>query len=162
MLRMVAVATLAAMVGLAGGCARQESERQVQQEKAPAAPKEGVVGVIKEMKLAEYPSATIGSALDRYAYFDKREWKESDASNGKIYVDFLGWFKTGTLDAAAAKNGVTARGVAAKFVINSDGTFYLAMVSKVESGADGRITAYPLPDKKGVMDAIYANRQVSF
>ncbi len=160
MRRVVLVVVMGAVLSLLGACAKDGGERQAQQ--GNAASNEGIVGAIKEKTLADYPTSTIGNAFDTYRYFDKREWKETRSSDGKIYVDFWGWFNTATLDAASVKNGIVARGVAAKFVVYRDGAFNLAMISKIETRADGKMYVYPLADKKSIMDAIYANKEISF
>jgi len=138
------------------------SEKSGQQGKAADPGAKGFVDVIKKNKLGGYSNSTIGDALDTYRFFDKREWSESRSTDGKIYVGFWGWLNKGTLDASSAKEGIAARGVEAKFVIYQDGTYALIMLSKIEAMADGKKFAYPLGDKKRIMDAIYSNKEITF
>lgn len=170
MRRLVVIVVMGAISLLVAACTKgggdgaggHGAERQVQRDKASNPPKEGIIEVVKAIKLANYTTSTIGNAFDTYRYFDKREWSETRTSNGKIYVGFWGWFNAGTLDAASKKNGIAARGVEAKFVIYPDGIFDLVMISKIEAMTDGKKFAYPLEDKKRIMDAIYASKEISF
>jgi hypothetical protein len=162
---------LACLVGLTlGGCTKSGSEgaeaRHAGHQAAPGqvsdATVKGMVDVVQEQKLTGYSGSTVGEAFGAYSFFDKKEWKETRSDNGRFYIDFVGWAKPGMLEAVSSKNGSTVKGVEVKFVINSDGGFYVAMVSKIASGADGKLSAYPLADNKRVMDAIYANKQITF
>ena len=144
------------------GAGPMAGQKQAEPDSRPGVPKEGIAEALKKKKLAEFKTVTIGEAFDTYRYFDKREWKESRSANGKIFVDFWGWFKEGALDAASRKNGVVARGVQVKFVINPEGDFYLAMISRAEKGADGSEQDYPLDDKAGILKAIYGNKEITF
>jgi hypothetical protein len=151
----------------AGGCSKGGAEgtgKQVSlhaQGQKPDVSSKGLAGALKDKRLGEYTATTIGQAFDSYQHFEKREWRETASSNGKSYVDFWGWFNAGALD-AATKNDIVARGVEVKFVINPDGEFYVAMISRLESFADGRKILHPLADKKSILDAIYANKAISF
>jgi len=165
------VVVLSALSVFAGGCSKGGAEGTgkgitphgaTQGEKNPEGSSEGIAGALKGKKLGEYTASTIGEAFGSYSHFDKREWRETAASYGKTYVDFWGWFKPGELDAAATKNGIAARGVEVKFVITPDGEFYVAMISRIESSGDGRKYLYPLPDKKRILDAIYADKEITF
>jgi hypothetical protein len=124
--------------------------------------KPGIVAAIRGKTLPDFATATIGEAFDKYRYFDKREWKETRSSNGKTYVDFWGWLNSSSPDAVSAQNGVVASGVQVKFVITPNGEFYVAMISRVEAGADGKEHDYPLEDKKRILEAIYANNKITF
>lgn len=124
--------------------------------------KSGLAEAIKKKTLPAYPAMSIGKAFDSYSHFNKREWRETFVSKGKIYVDFIGWFDTKTLDPQNIKNGISAKGVEIKFVLNPDGPFYVGMASKLEVKTDGKIYAYPLADIKVVLDSIYANREITF
>jgi len=120
----------------------------------------GTVGVIKKIKLAGYPETTVGDAFDRYRYFSKKQWSETKSSYGNLYVDFIGYFPTGWFDFDKKKAGVSANGVEIKFVVYPNGTYGVAMVSKIEARIDGTIMRYPLPDTKAVLDAIYTNKKI--
>lgn len=121
----------------------------------------GLVEVLKGKSLSGHSSTSIGRAFDGYGHFSKKEWKESRAANGKVFIDFTGWFDANSLDSAALKDKVSARGNEVKFVIYPNGEFAVVMVSKVEMKADGQINRYPLGDSKDVLDAIYANRKIN-
>lgn len=168
--RVVAILVLGAVSLVAGACSRESgegavghgSERQAQRDETPSSPKEGFVEVVKEIKLPGYTTSNIGDAFNNYRYFGSRKWRETRFPDGKIYIDFWGWFNTSKFDVALINNGITARGVEIKFVIYPDGAFRVAMISKIESRVDGKISAYPLEDKKSIMDAIYANKEITF
>lgn len=121
-----------------------------------------LVEIIKGKSFEGNKSITIGNAFDGYRYFAKKEWKQSPSSNGKTYIDFVGWYKTGILDAAIGNNHNAVKGVEVKFVINRNGEFYVAMVSRIETGADGKLFLYPIENPKSIMDAIYANNEIKF
>jgi hypothetical protein len=148
--------------GTDGAGGPKTEQKQAQPVNKADSDKVGIVAAIKGRKLTDFKTLTIGEAFDNYPYFDKRKWKESRTDNGKIYVDFWGWFKDSALDAASKKNGVVARGVEVKFVINPDGDFYLAMISRTETSADGTEHDYPIDDKQGILKAIYANKEITF
>ena len=122
----------------------------------------GFIEVIKQKTLRAYPSIPIGKAFEGYSYFTKREWKETNTANGKIYIDFTGWFDPKKLDVATKKNGITMQGVGFKFLITKDGSFGLVMVSKLEANTDGKIYSYPLEDVKGILGKIFGNKDIQF
>lgn len=122
----------------------------------------GLAEAIKKKTLPDYPAMTIGKAFDGYSHFTKKEWKETFAENGKIYVDFIGWAETKVLDLGGGGKGIFGKGLAVKFVINQDGGFFVAMVSRVEVTTDGKISTYPLADLKFFIDSIYANKKIIF
>ncbi len=117
---------------------------------------------LKDKTMSGYESATIGSAFDGYSHFTKKEWKETAPQHGKIYIDFIGWVDSKTLDSASIRDGISARGVDVKFAINPDGSFFVAMVSKIEAKADGKLYSYPLEESAGVLTRIYANKEMVF
>ena len=170
MRRVLVVLMLGAVSLVAGACSRDgdggaaghEAERQAQRDKTSSPPKEGFVEVVKGIKLPGYTTSNIGAAFNNYRYFGSRKWRETRFPDGKIYVDFWGWFNASKFDVALINNGITARGVEVKFVIYPDGAFRVAMISKIESRVGGKISAYPLEDKKSIMDAIYANKEITF
>lgn len=122
--------------------------------------KSGLAEAIKKQTLPDYPTKTIGKAFGEYSYFSKKEWNESFAGRGKIYVDFIGWSKPSLFDPQDIKNGISAKGIAIKFVINPEAPFYIGMVSKVEVKTDGKTYTYPLPDVKAIIDSIYENKEI--
>lgn len=124
--------------------------------------KKGLSEAIKNKTLPDYPAMTIGKAFDGYSYFSKREWRETFTENGKIYVDFAGWFDAKFLEPRNIKEGISARGIEIKFVINPDGPFFVGMVSRLETKTDGKIYAFPQSDIKGILANIYANKEISF
>lgn len=122
----------------------------------------GLASALKNKTLAKYPHATIGAAFDGYTYFTRKEWNEVHTSNGKIYIDFIGWLDAASVDAAAAKEGVTGRALDVKFVIEPDGSFFVAMVSRIEKKSDGKSYDYPLEDSAALLAKIYANKEIKF
>lgn len=163
---------VAVMFCLLAGCADAERERKVILEnrknasigdqissKSPADArnqKNALVEFVRERKLADYQSVNIGKAFDDYRYFESKQWSDSRSTNKNIYIDFIGWNKGGE-----RKEGVVAVGYDVKFVIKSDGTWFVAMVSRLEKSADGTIVSIPLEDMKGVLDSIYGNRPIN-
>lgn len=121
-----------------------------------------LIEIVKGKSFDQNKSITIGNAFDGYKYFSRKEWKQSPASNGKIFIDFVGWYKAGILDAVVSNNRNAVKGVEVKFVITPNGEFYVAMVSKLETGADGKLVAHPMEDPKSFMDTIYTNKEMKF
>lgn len=121
-----------------------------------------VTEALKKQVLPEFPAMPIGKALDGYSHFTNHEWKGTQTETGKYYVDCIGWLDTKTLNVASLKDGVSKRGVAVKFVVVQDGSFRLAMVSKLVAKTDGSIVSSPLEDAMGILGKIYGNREISF
>ena len=150
-----------------GGQSSQEKHKGGQSKSVhgePSASGEVVkfIDVLKTKSLPPYPGITIGAAFDGYPYFTRREWSETRANNGKIYIDCVGWFDPKGLDDAATKGGVTGRGVAVKFVITSDGTFGVVMASRLEAKSDGAVSSDPEGDLKGILDRIFGKKEIRF
>jgi hypothetical protein len=124
----------------------------------PIAGETGLAIVIKNVKLPNHKSKTFGEAVDSYRYFSKTEWKETSASNGKYYVDFTGWLKKNTFDTTA----VSARGVGIKFLVKTNGSYGVVMVSKVELKTDGNYHSEPMPDISSVLNKLYGNIEIKF
>lgn len=124
--------------------------------------KNGTVEVLKGMTLSDYPARTIGEAFEGYSHFTSREWKETRTASRKIYIDFYGTRRSPvfSLDPKIRQN--YSQGVIIKFVINPDGRFFVAMISKVDIMSDGKEYAVPLNDHKKILDAIYENTAISF
>ena len=131
-------------------------------------PNDAIVDVIKKGKLAHDQSTTIGNAFDSYRHFTKKEWKASSLKSQHITVDFIGWFEPNawfdpnSLTDKDIKDGITGRGINVKFVIEPNGSYYLFMMSKIESKSDGKIYGYALQDKDsaGILAKIYANKKI--
>ncbi|GAB7026492.1 hypothetical protein [Geotalea toluenoxydans] len=119
----------------------------------------GMTGVIQRASLPDYKAMTIGEAFGKYGYLKKKEWRETRAANGNIFIDFTGYVPAGWFDFKMKKAGVSARGLEVKFVIYPDGAYGLGMVSNVEVRTDGKIYRTPRTDAKTVLDAIYANQK---
>ena len=121
-----------------------------------------VAEAIKKKTMPAFPSMSIGTALDGYSHFTKHEWKETRTDSEKYYIDCIGWLDTKSMGIASLKNSVSQVGVAVKFVVMQDGTFGLAMVSKLEAKTDGNVYSYPLEDAKGILEKIYGNKEIRF
>ncbi|UPU36734.1 hypothetical protein M1B72_03220 [Geomonas paludis] len=119
----------------------------------------GLAEVIRSATLNNYRSMKVGEAFDRYSHFKVKAWREARGAAGTIYVDFCGSTPTGFLDFKTRREGITSKGVEVKFVIYPNGEYGIVMVSKTVV-KDGRTTRYPMPDIKGVVDAIYANKKL--
>ena len=114
--------------------------------------------VIKEKKLSNYPDVTIGDVFSNYKYFSKVEWQEYQSASGKIYIDC-----TGQLKKKGFWNNVhNQQAVEVKFVVYPTGDFGVVMVSRIDYKNKGKIEKYPVADIKGVIDRIYANKEISF
>ncbi len=150
-----------------GACTKDETGSQDKHNAGPSGQPTGAVSTtpglvngIKRGKLVNYPSATIGTAFESYKYLTNKEWKLERQSRYFI-VDFIGWFEPGTLNENDIKDGVTGKGLDVKFVINPDGSYYVLMVLKIETRADGKAYRSELQDSAGVLDKIYANKKIS-
>lgn len=122
----------------------------------------GIANTIKAAVLPDFPSKTFGDAVKDYKYFTKIEWKQTKSSHGKVYVDFTGWLKKQRFDIVSIKNGISAKAVGIKFIVNSDGTYGAVMISKIESKTDGNIYSVPLDDLKVFLNKIYKNEEIKF
>ena len=140
---------------------KQNAEKSAQSSGAEKE-NDGLVNAIKKGKLANYQSTTIGIAFDSYKYLTKKEWKSESLKSRHFTVDFTGWFGPDTLNDSDIKNGVTGKGINVKFVINTDGSYYVFMVSKIESSSDGKVSVYELQDSAGILANIYADKKIIF
>lgn len=140
---------------------KSSGERSVHKSSTKDVAGSGMAVVLRNKTLAGYESITIGNAFEGYKYFTKKEWKETTSQNGKIYIDFIGWVDSKALDAATIKAGISARALDVKFVINPDGSFFVAMMSKIDVKTDGKLYGYPLEDKDGMLAKIYANKEIT-
>lgn len=143
----------------ADGPDKQDREKPGQQRGAPNV---GLINVIKNGKLANFPSVTIGNAFGSYRYLTKKEWKQTLLKSGHITVEFIGWFEPESLNDGDMKNGITGRGLEVMFVINPDGSYYVFMVSLVEAKSDGTVYRNQLHDNAGILTKIYANSKITF
>lgn len=117
---------------------------------------QGMIDVLKQKTLPDYPSVTIGKAFDAYSFFKKKEWRES-RSNGKIYIDFIGVLDNKKLELLNAD--VTLQTVNFKFVIMDDGQFGLVLVS-VDTLMKNVTNQTVIADVKAVLAKIYANEEI--
>lgn len=124
-------------------------------------PQQATLKAIKENRLVDYPQRSIGDSFDSYSFFDKKEWRETRTQGGKIYIDFTGIKPVGTVFGKTEEN-LAARGIGVKFVIYLNGSFNIAMISKLEVMKDGKINETPVENKKQILDAIYANKEITF
>lgn len=146
------------MIGLilfAGACSDKNAEKIGQ-----SGTNGGLINVIKNGKLINFQSTTIGNAFDSYKYLTKKEWKVEQLKSGHFTVDFIGWFESDTLNDNDIKAGVTSKGIDVKFVINPDGSYYMFMVTKIESKSDGKVYGHELTDSAGILSNIYANKKI--
>lgn len=154
------------------GCAQKSEETPPARPQKPQGhgdmkpsadgPPVGMGEVVKKQKLLDYPDRTIGEAFGAYSHFDAVNWSETRLPKGTYYIDYRGTKKVPLFDEGSAKKGVAAEGVEVKFAIKPGGAFYVTMVSRAVIGSDGKLTLFPLPDKKKILDAIYANREIAF
>jgi len=122
----------------------------------------GIVEILKNRKLANYPSVTIGNAFDSYKFLVKKEWKLETRKSGQFTVEFTGLLEPNTLNDNDRKDGVTSKGIIVTFIIEPNGSFYVFMVSKIESRSDGNVYRNQVNDIAGILADIYANRKLSF
>ena len=152
------------------GCAKKSEDAAPARQQKPQGhgdmkpsldgPPVGMGEVVKKQKLLDYPDRTVGEAFGAYRHFDAVNWSETRLPKGTYYIDYHGTKKVPLFDEGGAKNGVAAEGVEVKFAIRPGGAFYVTMVSRAVIGTDGKMTLYPLQDKKKILDAIYANREI--
>lgn len=121
----------------------------------------GVHNALKKLKLVDHPSKTIGTAFDEYKYFNKREWKETPARGGKMYVDFTGWLKNDPLDMRRYKKSISSSAIEIKFVIEPNGSYAAVMATRIEIYTDGKSGRYPLENMNGILNSIYENKKIS-
>lgn len=119
---------------------------------------------LKPMKLNANSSKTIGEAFDSYSHVVSKEWRDTEAKDGKVYVDYLCQLDISKLSSASVKDGVVKRDLIVKFVIHEKGEAYIAMATRVEVKSDGKSYTIPVEvaDIKKIVDAIYANKEISF
>lgn len=122
----------------------------------------GLIEFIKKQKLVNYPSATIGSAFDSYKHLEKKEWTLEAQKSGQFTVEFIGWLETAALSYDDVQGGIANRGLDVTFVVETNGSFYVFMVSKIEAGIDGKIYRYQVADVEGILSKIYANKRIIF
>lgn len=157
-----------AMIGvmvLVGACTKEGADKQnvekPAQQSGADTPNAGLVNAIKNGKLANFKTVTIGSAFDAYKYLTKKEWKAETLKSRHVTVDFTGWFEPGTLNDKDKQDGITSKGLNVKFVIEPNGSYYVFMVTKLEAKSDGKIYGTELQDSAGIIASIYANKKIS-
>lgn len=116
--------------------------------------------VLKGKTLAGYESQTIGQAFDGYRNFSSTEWKETRAEKGKIYVDFVGWLDSNTVERFSGKGGVAVKGLNVKFAIYDNGSYGVVMISRFGPAANGAMAVYPQQNIAEILASIYGNRQL--
>lgn len=141
--------------------ASNQSVHKSDQHGTPDTVNAGLVDVIKNGKLVNFQSTTIGKAFDSYRYLTKKEWKASVLPSRHITVEFIGWLEPNTLSEQESKDGVKGKGINVKFVIEPNGSYYLFMVSKIETKSDGKVNGDELKDSAGILSSIYANKKIS-
>jgi hypothetical protein len=92
----------------------------------------------------------------------KKEWKAAVLQSRHVTVDFTGWVERETLSDKDIRDGITGRALEIKFVIEPNGSFYVFMVSKIESKSDGKVYRFQSDDIAGILDNIYANKNSAF
>jgi len=121
-----------------------------------------VTEAIKNQTLPDFPSKSIGKALDGYAHFTAHEWKGTRTDSGNFYIDCIGWLDSKTMDLESLKSGVSRHGIALKFVVAHDSSFRLAMISRLAAKSDGSVVSYPAEDPKWLLEKIYSNKEIQF
>jgi len=142
-----------------GGPDKQHMEKPGQQS-GEEMQNGGLINVIRNGKLVNFQMITIGNAFDSYMYLTKKAWKQTSLKSGHITVEFTGWFEPVTLNDTDKKNGIAGRGLEVMFVVNPDGSYYVFMVSMIESKADGSVDRHQLNDIAGTLAKIYANTKI--
>lgn len=121
-----------------------------------------MLDMLKKQKLANYPAKTIGKAFDEYRYFTKVAWKEYPAPNAKTYFDLTGRVKKKLFGLDKSWDGVAYRDLEVKFVVKPDGDYGVVMASRIDVKKDGAVVRVPLQDLTGLLNSIYADREISF
>lgn len=144
------------------GTDRQTERRNVEpvQSGGQSASDAGLVGFIKAQKLINYQSDTIGTAFETYKYFTTKEWKEEALKNGRFAVVFLGWTDPRQLKNESDGKRTAPKGLEVRFIVESNGAFYVLMTSVVETGADGRVYRSRVLDTTATLTSIYANEKL--
>lgn len=161
------LAAVLAIAVISGACSRvgPESARkngtEAQQPQGETAGG-GLVAFVKNQKLVNFPSRTIGHALDHYPHLTKKEWKEVPQKSGHISVVFTGWFDLQPQRENGNANGNSGRGIEVMFLVEPSGAFYVFMVNLLEVRADGVISRHPYPDNAAVLSRIYENERILF
>lgn len=121
-----------------------------------------MLDMLKQQKLANYPGKTIGKAFDEYRYFSKVTWKEFPSSNAKTYFDLTARVKKKIFGLDRSWEGVAYRDLEVKFVVKPDGDYGVVMASRIDVKKDGAVVRIPMQDLSGLLNSIYANREISF
>lgn len=120
------------------------------------------IDVLKKQVLANYPSATIGEAFDRYRYFSRVDWKEFPEPDGKIYFDFTGALKPKMFSFTSGSNDTAVQFLQVKFLVDPTGAFGVVMATRVDLKKNGTVERTALPQMKPVLDRIYSNEEIRF
>ena len=130
--------------------------------KEPVKTGDSMIDFIKNEKLANFPSTLIGNAFDSYKHAKQKSWNKTLYPGGQIAVDFIGWFGPGALSDKDIKDGITDKGIDVTFVVETNGSFYVFMVTRLETRSEGKIQRFPLNDINGILEKIYANKKIDF
>lgn len=121
--------------------------------------------ILKLKELKGYPQKTIGEAFNSYSPAASREWREFQAKDGKrYYVDYICWFDDNTVSQSLKGEGVVKRGMNIKFTVQDNGDYYIAMASRLFKKTDGQVlsTIFEGGEINKILDAVYANKEISF
>lgn len=121
-----------------------------------------MIDILKNRKLQSHPSITIGKAFDSYSHFSKIEWKEFRDPSGKFYYDCTGKLKKKLFGFLTDKDGIASRSLEVKFLITSDGDYGAVLATWITNYKDGRVERKVDSDLKGVIEKIYANRELPY
>lgn len=146
-----------------GACAKEAAntaDKSNSEKPAPKATNSAFVDIIRNQRMSNFRSVTIGNAFDSYKYLTNKEWKSASMKSGQITVDFTGWFEPDALNKKDVSNGVTGKGLDVMFVIEPNGSFYVFMVSKLEARTDGKIYQSQLDDTTAILTKIYSNQKI--
>jgi hypothetical protein len=121
-----------------------------------------MLDILKNQRLEHYPALPIGKAFDNYQYFSKVAWKESRAPYAKTYFDCTGMIKKKMFGLDKSWDGVASRELEVKFVVKSSGDYGVVMATRIDMKKDGTAVRLPIQDLKGLLDSIYANKEISF
>lgn len=138
-------------------CSKEGQDKGVQKTRTE---EPGLVEVLKEKRLADFQSLTIGEAFDSYSYLTEKVWVTDALKSGHVIVDFRGWFKKSDLNEDDQKRGVRRKGLEVKFVIEPSGAYYVLMVSRLELISEDNIIKSEYPDIKAILSRIYSKQKV--
>lgn len=119
---------------------------------------------LKGKKLNLFLGKTVGEVLESYKYAEKKEWLEAQAKSGEYYIDYIFSLNTKLLTPTAQNDGVVQRWVDIKFAIRDNGEAYVALITIIDTKADGKtITTHYQSDESmlKIVKAIYDNKEIA-